>query len=75
MLDQIGIDEFVFRGKRNDVVVPFAGAGKFDAQVTETIKVTAGPQYGVDRDEHVFHTQFFEQREVRQALISHLASG
>ncbi len=74
MLDQIGLDEFVFRGKPNDVVVPFAGAGKFDAHVTETIKVTAGPQYGVGRDEHVFHTQFFEQREVRKALIAHLAS-
>ena len=75
MLDQIGIDEFVFRGKRNDAVVPFDGAGQFDAHVTETIKVVAGPEYGLSGDEHVFHTQFFEQPEVRQALIDHLASA
>jgi len=75
MLDEIGIDQFVFKGKRNDVVVPFDGAGTFDDHVKQTITVTPGPEYGVEKDEHVFHTSFFEQPEVRQSLISHLTGS
>lgn len=72
MLDEIGIDRFVFQGQKNDGVVPFAGAGTFDQQVKKTITVTSGPEFGITRTEHVYHTAFFEQEAVRQALIEHL---
>jgi hypothetical protein len=74
MLDEIGLDQFVFRGKRNDVVVPFHGAGTFDDHVRDTITVTAGPEFGKTEKDNVFHTAIFEQQEVRQALIEHLAN-
>jgi len=72
MLDEIGLDKFIFEGKKNDGVVPFDGAGTFDDNVVNTITVTPGPEYGVDHKQHVFHTAFFEQKEVRQLLIDKL---
>ena len=72
MLDDIGLDKFIFHGQPNDGVVPFDGAGTFDKHVTETIIVTPGPEYGMQQKEHVFHTAFFEQKEVRQLLIDKL---
>jgi len=73
MLDDIGIDRFIFNGEFNDGVVPFLGAGTFDKHITQTITVTAGPEFGINQVEHVYHTSFFEQQEIRQALILHLA--
>ena len=52
----------------------FPGAGTFDAQVRKTITVTVGPEFGVNRTEHVYHTSFFEQEAVRQAMIEHLTA-
>ncbi|HLF31264.1 MAG TPA: hypothetical protein VI566_09615 [Xanthomonadales bacterium] len=75
MLDEIGIDRYMFRGEFNDGVVPFLGAGTFDEQITNTIAVTAGPEYGITQKEHVYHTAFFEQEAVRQSLIYHLTKG
>lgn len=72
MLDQIGVDEFVFKGEHNDGVVPFKGAGTFDDNVSQTITVTEGPEFGVTQLEHVYHTGFFERQKLRQALIQHL---
>ena len=74
MFDNLGLDTFIFHGKPNDGVVPFEGAGTFDQHVRDSIPVTAGPQYGLNKDhkEHVFHTAFFEQREVRELLIAKL---
>ncbi len=75
MLDEIGIDKFIFKGERNDGVVPYLGAGTFDKHVKQSITITAGPEYGIHRIEHVYHTAFFEQQEVRQLLIDHLAGA
>lgn len=75
MFDEIGLDKFIFHGKPNDGVVPFEGAGTFDKHVTETIVVTAGPEYGMQQKEHVFHTAFFEQKEVRKLLIEEFGSS
>lgn len=72
LLDEAGIDEYVFHGRRNDAVVPFTGAGKFDKHVVATIKVEAGPQFGVKKSGHVFHTEFFKQRAVRDSLLEQL---
>ena len=72
MLDNIGLDTFIFKGEPNDGVVPFKGAGTFDDNVINSITVTPGPEYGIDHKEHVFHTAFFEQKEVRQLLIDQL---
>ncbi len=69
MFDDIGLDKFIFHGKPNDGVVPYDGAGTFDKHVTQSIVVTAGPEYGMQHKEHIFHTAFFEQKEVRQLLI------
>lgn len=74
MLDEIALDDFVFKGQRNDGVVPFSGAGTFDPSIKDEDLIIKGPEYGAKHTEHVFHTQFFEQREVRNALIEHLAS-
>ena len=74
LLDEIGLDRFGFRGQRNDGVVPFSGAGTFDDHVEESIPVTEGPEFGIKRNEAVFHTRFFKQRAVRDALLAHLAS-
>lgn len=72
MFDDLALDKFIFENEQNDGVVPFKGAGTFDDFVKNTITITAGPEYGVQQTEHVFHTVFFEQQEVRQALINHL---
>ena len=72
MLDELALDKFVFENEANDGVVPFKGAGNFSDFVNNTITVTAGPEYGIKQKEHVCHNVFFEQQEVRQALINHL---
>lgn len=72
MLDEVWIDRLVFRGAANDGVVPFDGAARFDAHVRKTLRVVAGPEFGGGGREGVYHTAFFEQREVRAALLEHL---
>ena len=72
MFDELALDKFIFENEENDGVVPFKGAGTFDDSVNDTITVTAGPEYGIEQKEHVFHTVLLEQQQVRQALINHL---
>lgn len=72
MFDNIGLDKFVFKGAKNDGVVPFEGAGTFDNAVAKSIKITVGPEYDVEGQRDVYHTKFFSQPEVRQLLINTL---
>ncbi len=75
MFDEIGLDKFVFRGKRNDGVVPFHGAATFDQHVMDSIPVTASAEFGVKDDHYVFHTRFFSQKRVREELMRHLGAA
>jgi hypothetical protein len=70
MLDEIGIDKFVFKGQRNDGVVPYEGAGQFDPDIHGAGLVTEGPQF--EPHQHVFHTGFFKTREIRAMLRDQL---
>ena len=73
LLDQAGLDMFVFHGKKNDGVVPYDGAGTFDEHVRSSVTIVKGPSFEKTSSPPVFHTEFFEQREVRQMLLEHLA--
>jgi hypothetical protein len=72
MLEGAGIDRGVFNNKRNDGVVPFDGAGTFDAQVAKVTTIVFDAEFGVSEPGNVYHTQFFAQPELRQMLIRHL---
>ena len=76
LLDEGVIDRFVFQGEMNDLVVPYDGAGTFDPAVEESIEPIAASEFGADPDspDDVVHTRFFREREVRQALLKHLAT-
>ena len=71
MLDGLALDKFIFDGS-NDVVVPYDGAGTFDEGVTNSITVTAGAEFGMEKPEHIFHTKFFKERKVRDTLLKYL---
>jgi hypothetical protein len=75
MLDGLALDRFVFKGERNDGVVPFDGAATFDERVQQDIHVTASAEFGQRQPESVFHTNFFSQKAVRQGLLKHLTGN
>ncbi|MFT5548125.1 MAG: hypothetical protein ACI9CO_000037 [Candidatus Azotimanducaceae bacterium] len=76
LIDEGVIDRFAFDGEKNDLVVPYDGAGTFDTGVKETIAITLGHEFGAgEKTEHVIHTDFFRQSEVRLQLLKHLSTN
>lgn len=71
------IDKRVFRGAANDCIVPWNGAGaskdylpSFDAKLD---LLGFGP--GGDAQHTVWHTNFFDQKAVRNSLVNALGQG
>jgi len=74
MFDEIGLDTFIFNKQKNDGVVPFDGAGTFDDNVKKNVSEQKSVNYDENNRPHVFHTAFFEQKEVRKLLIDELGA-
>ena len=70
--EEIVIDQMVFQGKGNDVIVPFAGAGisKKYLNSGQVVKKDA-KSYGsaTNPEKVVWHTNFFAQLAVRRGLL------
>lgn len=73
--DEVVLDQAVFRGKGNDGIVPYAGAGVTRAYLSAgQVTKTRGKDFGTATrpDTSVWHTNFFAQPAVRAGLLRYV---